>query len=306
MTTGRAVRQGLTLIALAALAGVPGAAESQEGPIFGEWSIGGRAALRATYDGPAVLNTGEWGPRGMPDGRTFSTGLLPDSGTLTFSVIPPAERASTYNVFLQRADGFEVNITDAPVSVADLQGGRLRVADRQTNASLFTGPIEGTPPRSDVPSFLDGSPPEDTGENIPELPETVVPGRRSGGGGGGRDPHAIPLGPGELSGGGGGRGKHIVPCGGPGEKPCTIDDLKKLFINIFNALMGLAALAAVGAIVVGGTQYILARGDPGAMGAAKQKLTFAVIGLLVILFSVVLVNTILRLLGYETPLEGIQ
>lgn len=60
--------------------------------------------------------------------------------------------------------------------------------------------------------------------------------------------------------------------------------------------MGLGAISAIAAIVFTGFQYIMSRGDPSAMGEAKKKLSFAIIGLLIALFSVVLVNFVIRAL----------
>lgn len=105
-------------------------------------------------------------------------------------------------------------------------------------------------------------------------------------------------------GGGGGTRGPLVPCG-QGGQPCQISQLRQLATNVFNFLMALGSIVAVGAVVVAGFQYISSRGDPGAMSDAKQKLAFAIIGLLLLLLTFAIVNTFIKAIGIKkNPLTG--
>lgn len=97
-----------------------------------------------------------------------------------------------------------------------------------------------------------------------------------------------------VGGGGGGAARSIVPCI---EGPCRLQQLLDLGANVFNFLMGILAVSAVAALVVAGFQYVTGRGDPAILKAAKQKVFFAVTGLLIALFAVILVNFVLKTLG---------
>ena len=115
-------------------------------------------------------------------------------------------------------------------------------------------------------------------------------GQNPPGGGQGAAPAGNPVGEGAE-----GQGGPLVPC----VNACRIQQLLDLGRNVFNFLMGLAAIAAVAAIIVAGFRYVSARGDPAALSDAKQKLTYAILGFLILLFAVVIVNTILRALEFR-------
>lgn len=117
----------------------------------------------------------------------------------------------------------------------------------------------------------------------------------AGGGGAGGGAGGSGNAPGAGGGGGGDGPSRIVPC----VDNCRIQQLLDLGRNFFNALMAVGAIAAVAAIVVAGFQYISSRGDPAALSDAKQKLMYAIVGLLVLLFTVVIVDTILDALKFS-------
>lgn len=91
--------------------------------------------------------------------------------------------------------------------------------------------------------------------------------------------------------GGGG----LVPC-----DLCTIEDLVRLGVNIFNWLLAVGGAAALLAVIVAGIRYLIAvlqGADSSAIQAAKQSLTYAIIGLVVLLTAVVIVRTVTATLG---------
>ncbi|MDO8511664.1 MAG: pilin [bacterium] len=111
---------------------------------------------------------------------------------------------------------------------------------------------------------------------------------------------------GNSGGGGGGSGIVLVPCDGSKGKECTIEKLKTMGANIFNYLAGFGAILAVGAIVMAGFSYIKSGGDPSAMKDAKQKIILAITGLIILGASVLIVNTVLKVLGSDQKVEDIQ
>jgi hypothetical protein len=69
----------------------------------------------------------------------------------------------------------------------------------------------------------------------------------------------------------------------------TLPDIVKYFFNFFIVLGGLAAFAM---IVWGGVQYLTSAGNPTTTGLAKEKITSALIGLLLLLGSYLLIQVI--------------
>lgn len=123
-------------------------------------------------------------------------------------------------------------------------------------------------------------------------------GTASGGGGGGG-------GAGGGAGGAGGGGatgsqrRTLVPCGVGDAPPCTLQELVKLGVNIFNYLLALGGVVALLAVIVAGIRYILAVFQEGDIDAAKAALRNAIIGLVVLLLAVVIVRTVTTQLGLK-------
>lgn len=100
---------------------------------------------------------------------------------------------------------------------------------------------------------------------------------------------------GSTGGGGGGGRTGLVPC-----DRCTIEDLVRLGVNIFNWLLAIGGAAALLAVIVAGIRYLIAvlqGADSSAIQAAKQSLTYAITGLVVLLTAVVIVRTVTATLG---------
>jgi len=86
-----------------------------------------------------------------------------------------------------------------------------------------------------------------------------------------------------------------VPCAG------TVDSLEEILIIIKNLVMGFI-MPAVGTIftilmIIGGIMYITSRGNEKQIAKAKQTLTAAIIGLLIVVLSYTLVAIFTGLLG---------
>ncbi len=78
-----------------------------------------------------------------------------------------------------------------------------------------------------------------------------------------------------------------------------ISDLETVFGNLVSAVLGLAGIVLFIMLLVGGIRYITSGGDPKAAAAARQTLTAAILGLLVITSAFL----ILRLIGTFTGVD---
>ena len=72
----------------------------------------------------------------------------------------------------------------------------------------------------------------------------------------------------------------------------VVQDLGQYLSILYNYLIGIAGVLATVMIMVGGVRWLLAAGDPGKIGAAKETIGSAVIGLALALGSFLVLNTI--------------
>ncbi len=72
-------------------------------------------------------------------------------------------------------------------------------------------------------------------------------------------------------------------------------------INIVNALLVLAAIAAIVFIIIGGVRYVTAQGDEDAVALAKNTVIYAIIGIIIILLAAVIVNFFVSQIGVARP-----
>lgn len=75
-----------------------------------------------------------------------------------------------------------------------------------------------------------------------------------------------------------------------GEKIATIQGLECLFQNVVTVVTALAGLAVFIMLLTGGLKYLTSGGDPKAQEQAKGTLTFAVLGLVVIIAAYLILN----------------
>lgn len=70
--------------------------------------------------------------------------------------------------------------------------------------------------------------------------------------------------------------------------------LNGIIANVVNILSILVGIAAVIMIMVGGFKYVTANGDSSNVGSAKQTITYAVIGLVIVVFAQVIVQFVIK------------
>lgn len=80
--------------------------------------------------------------------------------------------------------------------------------------------------------------------------------------------------------------------------------LKSLPKFIFNSLFLIAGLLAAGYLMFGGIKYITSRGDRVAVEGARKHIMAAIIGLVIVIGSFFILNTVFQLTGANNPLNG--
>jgi hypothetical protein len=84
----------------------------------------------------------------------------------------------------------------------------------------------------------------------------------------------------------------LVPCGNSVDKPCTIAHLFRGFVVMTNYLVSLAGIIAVISITYAGFRMVTSQGSETERGAAKKRLTNALIGMVLVFIAFVLVNSL--------------
>ena len=82
----------------------------------------------------------------------------------------------------------------------------------------------------------------------------------------------------------------------------TFNCIPIVFKNIVNAALVFAGVVAVFFIIFSGIKFITSGGDPKGVDAARKTLTFAIVGLVIILLSFFIIN----LIAYITRVDCIR
>lgn len=76
---------------------------------------------------------------------------------------------------------------------------------------------------------------------------------------------------------------------------------KQVLITIVNFALGFLGIIAVVMIIYGGYMYVISGGDEGQAGKGKQIIIYAIIGIVIILLSFAIVNTVLGAATGQAP-----
>ena len=93
---------------------------------------------------------------------------------------------------------------------------------------------------------------------------------------------------------------------------CVVDGIATLrcvpifFGNIINGVFGFAAVAAVFFIVISGIKFLTSGGDQEKVGQAKKTMTFALVGLLIILLSFAVIRVVAKITNIDCKVLGID
>lgn len=82
-----------------------------------------------------------------------------------------------------------------------------------------------------------------------------------------------------------------------GPEAAQFSQLKDVFGNLVSVLIGLGAIALFVMLVVGGFKFITSGGDPKAVESAKHTLTYAILGLVLLLLAYVILVLIKTITG---------
>lgn len=84
-----------------------------------------------------------------------------------------------------------------------------------------------------------------------------------------------------------------------GEEPARFSDLEIIFKNILNIILSLAGLGVFVMLIVGGFKFLTAGGNPENAAKAKGVITWAIIGLIVMLMVWFVMKLIEEFTGAE-------
>jgi len=99
----------------------------------------------------------------------------------------------------------------------------------------------------------------------------------------------------------------IVPCGNPGGSACGISDFFTMLGNIYHFIVfDIATPLAVIALTVGGIMMMISAGSPDLMGKGKKILYAAIIGLALVWGSWLIIDFILKAIGFTGNWSSMQ
>ena len=91
----------------------------------------------------------------------------------------------------------------------------------------------------------------------------------------------------------------IIPnCVTP-EGVATLSCLPALFVNIINALLGLAGAVALFMVIYSGIKLTTSGGEAKQIEGARHTLTYAILGLVIVLTSFIVINLISTVTGLD-------
>ncbi len=81
--------------------------------------------------------------------------------------------------------------------------------------------------------------------------------------------------------------------------PATIQDLEEVFGRILSLAIPFGGLAAFVMLIIGGFKYLTSGGDPRKSEAAKQTITYALVGLVLLVSAFLIINFIKAFTGVD-------
>lgn len=81
------------------------------------------------------------------------------------------------------------------------------------------------------------------------------------------------------------------------DKVATLRCVPIVFMNVINALLVFVGAVTVIFIIIGGIKILTSSGDPKQVTGARQTITYAILGLVLVLLSFLIVNIIASVTG---------
>jgi len=82
-------------------------------------------------------------------------------------------------------------------------------------------------------------------------------------------------------------------------EPAKISDLEEVYGNLVSAILGFAGITLFILLLVGGFKYITSGGDPKAVEGARKTISYAIMGLVVLLLSFLILVLIKAITGVD-------
>lgn len=82
-------------------------------------------------------------------------------------------------------------------------------------------------------------------------------------------------------------------------EPASFSDLNTLFETIVSGILSLGGIVLLIMLLLGGFKYITSGGDPKAAEGAKNTITYAIVGLVLLVGSYILLQTIGVITGVD-------
>ncbi len=81
--------------------------------------------------------------------------------------------------------------------------------------------------------------------------------------------------------------------------PPTIHDIQTIFQNIIGLLAPATAVAFLIMLIVGGFKFLTSGGDPKAVGSARSTMTYAILGVILVVASWLILVLVKEITGYD-------
>lgn len=89
---------------------------------------------------------------------------------------------------------------------------------------------------------------------------------------------------------------------GPGAVAMSLGCLAQIIINIIDLALSFLGAVALLFLIFGAIKFVISRGDPKALEEAQKTMTYAVLGVVIVLGSFILINIVSTALGYPNIL----
>lgn len=89
-----------------------------------------------------------------------------------------------------------------------------------------------------------------------------------------------------------------MDCGGP-TSPANINCIGIIIGNVIHSALVLIGPLTIIMIIISGFRFVMSHGDSKQLEGAKKTLTFAIVGLVVVVFSYLLLNIIATITGVK-------
>lgn len=91
-----------------------------------------------------------------------------------------------------------------------------------------------------------------------------------------------------------------------GPDPAGLDQIEQVFSSVISVIVGLGFIALLVMIVFAGFKYLMSGGDPKAIAAAHQTVTWALLGIIFMAFAWLMLQLIKAFTGIDVTIFNIK